>query len=89
MPGKTNYLRGSTSMEVAMMNTKLFLAGGLLLLGMAGCADMTSQEKCTAGGALLGGVAGSLLTHQSGIGTVGGAAVGGVVGHEVGKGGCP
>ena len=61
----------------------------LLLLGMAGCADMTPQEKCTAGGAVLGGVAGSVLTHQSAVGTVGGAAVGGVVGHEVGKGSCP
>ena len=73
-----------------MMNTKLYMTGGLLLLSLAGCADMTPQEKCTAGGAVLGGVAGSLLTHQSGVGTVGGAAVGGVVGHEVGKeGDCP
>ena len=73
-----------------MMNSKLHVASGLLLLGLVGCAGMTSQEKCTIGGAAVGGVAGSLLTNQSGIGTVGGAAVGGVIGHEVGeKGGCP
>lgn len=72
-----------------MMNIKLYMVAGLLLLGLTGCADMTPQDKCTAGGAVLGGVTGSLLTNQSGVGTVGGAAVGGVVGHEVGKGGCP
>ena len=72
-----------------MMITKLYLASSILLLVLAGCANMTPQEKCTAGGAALGGVAGSLLTNQSALGTVGGAAVGGVVGHEVGKGSCP
>jgi osmotically inducible lipoprotein OsmB len=77
-------------MEVAMMNYKLCVASGLLLLGLVGCAGMTPQEKCTVGGAAVGGVAGSLLTDQSALGTVVGAAVGGVIGHEVGgKGGCP
>jgi osmotically inducible lipoprotein OsmB len=67
------------------MNARLFVIIGLLSLGLAGCAGMTTQEKCTVGGAVVGGLAGSVLTDQSGVGTVGGAAVGGVIGHEVGK----
>jgi osmotically inducible lipoprotein OsmB len=56
-----------------------------LLLGLGGCASMSSQDKSTAIGAGVGAVGGAVLTGGSAIGTVGGAAVGGVIGHEVGK----
>ena len=55
------------------------------LLGLGGCAGMSSQDKSTAIGAGVGAVGGAVLTGGSAIGTVGGAAVGGVIGHEVGK----
>lgn len=57
----------------------------VLLLGLAGCAGMSSQEKNTAIGAGAGAVGGAILTGGSAGGTLGGAAVGGVIGHEVGK----
>ena len=54
------------------------------LLGLAGCAGMTQQEKGTAAGAVIGGVAGNVLC--GGLACTGiGAAVGGVIGHEVTK----
>ena len=56
-----------------------------LLLGLAGCSGMTTQEKNTAIGAGVGAVGGAVLTGGSAIGTVGGAAVGGVIGHEINK----
>jgi len=56
-----------------------------LLLGLGGCAGMSSQEKNTAIGAGAGAVGGAILTGGSAGGTIGGAAVGGVIGHEVGK----
>jgi len=56
-----------------------------LLLGLGGCANMSSQDKSTAVGAGVGAVGGAILTDGSALGTVGGAAVGGVIGHEVGK----
>ena len=56
------------------------------LLGLGGCAGMSTQDKDTAIGAGVGAVGGAVLTGGSTIGTVGGAAVGGVIGHEVGKG---
>ena len=56
-----------------------------LLLGLAGCAGMSSQDKNTAVGAGAGAVGGAILTGGSAIGTVGGAAVGGIIGHEVGN----
>jgi osmotically inducible lipoprotein OsmB len=55
-----------------------------MLLGLAGCAGMSSQDKSTAIGAGVGAVGGAVLTGGSAVGTIGGAAVGGVVGHEVG-----
>jgi osmotically inducible lipoprotein OsmB len=55
------------------------------LLGLAGCAGMSSQDKSTAVGAGAGAVGGAILTGGSAVGTVGGAVVGGVIGHEVGK----
>jgi len=56
-----------------------------MLLGLAGCAGMSEQDKSTAVGAGVGAVGGAVLTGGSAVGTVGGAAVGGVIGHEVGK----
>lgn len=54
------------------------------ILGLAGCAGMTQQEKGTATGAVIGGVVGNVLC--GGLACTGvGAAVGGVVGHEVTK----
>ena len=54
------------------------------MLGLAGCAGMTSQEKGTAAGAVIGGVAGNVLC--GGLVCTGvGAAVGCVIGHEVAK----
>ena len=55
------------------------------LIGLGGCAGMSTQDKNTAIGAGVGGVAGAVLTGGSAVGTVGGAAVGGVIGHEVSK----
>ena len=56
-----------------------------MLVGLAGCSGMSSQDKNTAVGAGIGAVGGAILTGGSAVGTVGGAAVGGVIGHEVGK----
>jgi osmotically inducible lipoprotein OsmB len=56
-----------------------------MLVGLVGCAGMSSQDKSTAVGAGVGAVGGAVLTGGSAIGTVGGAVVGGVIGHEVGK----
>ncbi len=54
-----------------------------LLLGLGGCAGMSTQDKNTAVGAGIGAVGGAVLTGGSAVGTVGGAAVGGVIGHEI------
>jgi len=56
-----------------------------VLLGVGGCAGMSSQDKNTAIGAGAGAVAGAVLTGGSAVGTVGGAAVGGLIGNQVGK----
>ena len=56
-----------------------------LLIGLGGCAGMSTQDKGTATGAVLGGVAGNVLGGGGILGTAAGAAVGGVVGHEVSK----
>ncbi len=60
----------------------MVLAG---LLGLGGCADMSTRDKDTAIGAGVGAVGGAILTGGSAIGTVGGAAVGGLIGNQVGK----
>ncbi|MDN4038375.1 glycine zipper 2TM domain-containing protein [Massilia sp. YIM B02443] len=52
-------------------------------LGMAGCSNMSKQDRNTAIGAGAGAVIGGALTGGSAVGTVGGAAVGGVVGNQV------
>lgn len=56
-----------------------------MLLGLAGCAGMSTQDKNTAIGAGVGAVGGSVMTGGSAAGTVGGAAVGGIIGHEISK----
>lgn len=56
-----------------------------VLLGLGGCAGMSSQDKSTAAGAGIGAVGGSVLTGGSATGTVGGAAIGGIIGHEIGE----
>ena len=63
----------------------LSAAAAAMLLGLGGCAGMSSQDKNTAIGAGAGAVGGAILTGGSGVGTVGGAVVGGVIGHEVSK----
>lgn len=57
----------------------------VMLLGLAGCAGMSNQDKNTAIGAGVGALGGAILTGGSAVGTVGGAAVGGVIGHEINK----
>ena len=68
---------------------KAAFAAGVLavaaVVGLSGCAGMSTRDKNITGGAVIGGVAGAVLTGGSAIGTVGGAAVGGVIGNEVGK----
>lgn len=56
-----------------------------MLLGLAGCSGMSTQDRNTAIGAGVGAVGGSILTGGSTAGTIGGAAVGGVIGHETSK----
>jgi len=61
------------------------MAAVSVLLGLGGCAGMSTQDKNTAIGAGVGAVGGAVLTGGSAVGTVGGAAVGGIIGHEIGK----
>lgn len=70
-----------------MKTTQKFVAAIAVagLLGLGGCAGMSTQDKNTAIGAGVGGVAGSVLTGGSTLGTVGGAAVGGIIGNQTGK----
>ena len=56
-----------------------------MLLGLGGCAGMSSQDKNSVVGAGVGAVGGAVLTGGSAVGTVGGAAVGGIIGHEVSR----
>ena len=56
-----------------------------VLLGLGGCAGMSTQDQNTAIGAGAGAVGGAILTGGSGAGTIGGAAVAGIIGHEVSK----
>ena len=56
-----------------------------MVMGLAACSGMSTQDKNTAIGAGVGAVGGAVLTGGSTIGTVGGAAVGGVIGNQVGK----
>jgi osmotically inducible lipoprotein OsmB len=65
---------------------KLLIATGIVAaFGLAGCENMSSEEKGTVGGAVVGGALGSAATGGSTIGTIGGAVGGGVLGREAGK----
>ncbi|NHI01210.1 MULTISPECIES: osmotically-inducible lipoprotein OsmB [Oceanimonas] len=55
----------------------------VLLLGLAGCSNMSQRDRNTAIGAGAGAVGGSVLTGGSTMGTLGGAVVGGVIGNQV------
>jgi osmotically inducible lipoprotein OsmB len=66
-----------------MQRYTLGAVAAAMLLGLTGCAGMSTQDKNTAVGAGVGAVGGAVLTGGSTIGTVGGAAVGGVIGHEI------
>ena len=55
-----------------------------ILIGLGGCAGMSTQDRGTATGAVIGGVAGNVMGGGL-LGTAAGAAVGGVIGHEVTK----
>ena len=71
-----------------MKSTQRFaasVAAAVVLLGLAGCGEMTTREKDTAIGAGVGAVGGAVLTGGSTGGTIGGAAVGGIIGNQVGK----
>lgn len=67
------------------MRISAALAAIVAAAAMAGCENMTRQEKAVATGAVVGGVVGSAATDGSTLGTVGGAVAGGVVGNEVAK----
>lgn len=69
----------------SMQRYALSAVTAAMLLGLAGCAGMSNQDKNTAIGAGAGAVGGAILTGGSAVGTVGGAVVGGVIGHEVSK----
>ena len=56
-----------------------------VLLGLVGCAGMSTRDKDTAIGAGVGAVGGAVLTGGSVLGTVGGAAVGGLIGNQIEK----
>ena len=68
-----------------MQSYALGAVAAAMLLGLGGCAGMSTQDKSTVIGAGAGAVGGAVLTGGSAVGTVGGAAVGGVIGHEVSK----
>jgi len=65
----------------SMQNYAISAVTAAMLLGLAGCAGMSNQDKNTAIGA--GAVGGAILTGGSAVGTVGGAVVSSVLGHEV------
>jgi osmotically inducible lipoprotein OsmB len=69
----------------SMQKFSISAVAAVMIIGLGGCAGMTSQEKNTAIGAGVGAVGGAILTGGSGLGTAGGAAVGGIIGHEINK----
>jgi osmotically inducible lipoprotein OsmB len=68
-----------------IQNFAVSAVAAAVILGMAGCSGMSTQDQYTAGGAAAGAVGGALLTGGSAVGTIGGAAVGGLIGNQVGK----
>jgi osmotically inducible lipoprotein OsmB len=68
-----------------MTKTFRFTCTAAMLLTLAACSGMTTQQKNTAVGAGVGAAAGAVLSGGSVLGTGVGAAVGGVIGNEAGK----
>lgn len=60
------------------------IVAAAVLIGLGGCAGMSTQDRGTATGAVIGGVAGNVIGGGI-LGTAAGAAVGGVIGHEVSR----
>jgi osmotically inducible lipoprotein OsmB len=75
------FYRGIPMKTMQRFAVSAFVAA--VVLGLAGCAGMSTQDKNTAVGAGIGAVGGAVLTGGSAVGTVGGAAVGGIIGHEI------
>jgi len=67
-----------------MRKYSVSVVAAAVLIGLGGCAGMTTQDRGTATGAVIGGVAGNIIGGGI-LGTAAGAAVGGVIGHEVSK----
>jgi len=66
-----------------MQRMALSTVAAAMLVGLGGCAGMSSRDQNTAIGAGIGAVGGAVLTGGSAIGTVGGAAVGGIIGNQI------
>jgi len=69
----------------SMHKVTISAVAAIMLLGLFGCSNMSTQDENTAIGAGVGAVSGAVLTGGSAVGTVGGAVVGGVIGHEISK----
>lgn len=63
----------------------MMLAPALVALAMAGCANMSEEQKTTAQGAAIGAVAGAVLGKVTGGKPATGAAIGGVLGAVAGN----
>ncbi|EPU3936143.1 MULTISPECIES: osmotically-inducible lipoprotein OsmB [Morganella] len=72
-------------MKMNIKRVSTVTLSAVLLLAVAGCANMSKRDRNTAIGAGVGAVGGAVLTDGSALGTVGGAAIGGLIGHQVGK----
>jgi osmotically inducible lipoprotein OsmB len=82
------FLTGVQERGITMKTMRGFAVSAVVsaaLLGLGGCAGMSTQDRNTAIGAGVGAVGGNVLTGGSAAGTIGGAAVGGVIGHEISK----
>lgn len=69
-------------MKTTMQRNAFAAITAVMLLGLGGCAGMSSRDKNTAVGAGVGAIGGAILTGGGTAGTIGGAAVGGIIGHE-------
>jgi len=69
-----------------MNTTRKLIACAFVVLGFAGCASMSHEERDTVVGAGVGAAAGAAITGDVG-GTLIGGAAGGLIGHEVGRNG--
>lgn len=68
--------------------TAIVLAAALLVVGLAGCASMSNQQKGAVIGAGSGAVIGGVIGNQAGntaVGAIIGAAVGGAAGAYIGN----